>query len=199
MTRARRAAGSFGAMTDERHPHDLYETPFEAVKMLFDNHKFGVGNTIDPSCGRGMIIKHIQKIDPDRPIIGTDLHSYRPVVSRDIIGYGIDFEKATRNQIGNAKHIIMNPPYKAADAHVRKALELVPRGGVVASLMRLNWMAAQKRREFLSVISKIIIVGRIKMLPPDVEDKGYSGTVDFAWFVFDTKHHSTDGTEIVRA
>ena len=94
--------------------------------------------------------------------------------------------------------VVLNPPYKDADKHVRHALMIVPEDGVVCVLLRLTWIAAKKRADLLPYIEKIIIVGRIKMLPPDVKDKGHGGTVDFAWFVFKPFRHSY-GAVIVRA
>jgi hypothetical protein len=96
----------------------------------------------------------------------------------------------------------MNPPYKLADEHVRHAIKLVlPTGGTVCALLRLTWIAALKRRDLLEKLSHMIICGRLKMLPPDVEDRGHSGTVDFAWFVFTSRqrHALTGATRIIRA
>ena len=91
----------------------------------------------------------------------------------------------------------MNPPYNQADDHVRHALTIIPKFGMVCVLLRLTWIAAQKRQDLLKHLWKLIIVGRLKMLPPDVPDEGHGGTVDFAWFVF--VGTTVSATHIVRA
>jgi len=67
----------------------------------------------------------------------------------------------------------------------------------VCVLLRLTWMAAKKRADLLKHLWKIVMVGRLKMLPEGVKDQGHSGTVDFAWFVF--VPHVVGSTTIVRA
>jgi hypothetical protein len=64
-------------------------------------------------------------------------------------------------------------------------------------LLRLNWIAAKKRKDLLLHLERIIITGRMKMLPPGVVDKGHGGSVDYAWFVFVPR--MVEGTIIVRA
>jgi len=206
--RERRAAGSFGAMTEERHPHDLYETPPEAVEMLCANlwrERAEFERVWDPSCGRGAILKALRNqrhivIDE---IYGSDKFRYDDRLE----GVGVDRkiyvtqgpESAFENYtVGPASVIVMNPPYGQADEHVRHAIRLIPRDGIVCALLRWNWITAMKRRDLLPHLTNAIIVGRLKMLPPNVEDKGHSGTVDFAWFVF-CRPLMSDRTRIVRA
>lgn len=187
-------------MTDVRDPHDLYETPANAVRMLVENAwraGTNIGKTWDPSCGRGAIVKAMLEQDRVRcgnptsyhsqEVVGWDLHRYEtlPGINRHHIYYGVDFGSVVDGQVpAGVRTIIMNPPYKLADEHVRHALHLIPDNGMVYALLRWNWITAIKRRDLLPHLSKIIICGRLKMLPPDVEDKGHSGTVDFAWFCF---------------
>jgi hypothetical protein len=205
--RARRAAGSFGLMTDERDPHDLYETPEDAVHMLVRN-LWAPGYELsvwDPSCGRGAILMALMTQDhcPIENIVGTDKHSYTPLDSR--LRHHLIYNRPFEDHLSiiGGDTIIMNPPYSQADEHVRHAIRLVPEnGGRVCALLRWNWITAIKRRDLLKHLHSAIIVGRLKMLPPGVPDKGHSGTVDFAWFVFTS--HTTINTEyalskIVRA
>jgi hypothetical protein len=194
--RARRAVGSFGLMEDERDPHDNYETPPEAVRMLLD-HVALRGRVWDPSCGRGAIVKAL--IDAgvaSHHICATDKYQHTRLPMAASLHFGLDFMEQTA-MLDAAQHIIMNPPYDQADQHVRHALTLVPEGGMVCVLLRLTWMAAQKRQDLLKHLWKIIMVGRLKMLPPDVPDQGHGGTVDFCWFVFAPDVFSC--THIVRA
>ena len=185
----RAVAGSFGAMNNERHPDDLYETPPEAVHMLLDNIEMPRGAVLEPSAGRGAISNMMRSLCYD--VVAYDLNDWG-----DAAEHGVDFllESDTRA----CKNVVMNPPYKDADKHVRHALMIVPEGGVVCVLLRLTWMAAKKRADLLPHIEKIIICGRLKMLPPNAPDAGHSGTVDFAWFIF-RPFRLPLGTVIVRA
>jgi len=192
--RERRAAGQYGLMEDERDPHDSYETPPAAVHQLL-SHVCLRGDIWDPSCGRGNIIKALRDagVALDR-LIATDKYQHTPLEGTAAMVFGLDFLTL---EIGSAENIVMNPPYSQADAHVRHALQIVPKHGMVCVLLRLTWVAAQKREDLLKHLWKIIIVGRLKMLPPDVPDRGHNGAVDFAWFVFANAVFS--GTHIVRA
>jgi hypothetical protein len=198
--RARRAAGSFGLLDFPRDPNDEYETPVEAVERLLRLETF-VGGCWDSSCGRGNILKALCACLPaHEAIVGSDLHeaamasALRETCS---VAFGQDFLAATVMRDG-CRNIVINPPFKACDAHIRHALKLLPDDGKLAALLRLNWIAAQKRADLLSRLRSIIIVGRLKMLPPGIPDLGHSGSVDFAWFVF-SKADNDGGTRIVRA
>lgn len=187
---ARPVAGSFGVMNNERHEADLYETPAAAVEMLLDN-VWVRGAVLEPSAGRGAIANALRA--RGYYVIAYDLHEYPGSTA---VYPGTDFLQEPDTQ--GCKSIVMNPPYKDADKHVRHALKIVPEDGVVCALLRLTWMAAKKRADLLPHIEKIIICGRLKMLPPHAPDAGHSGTVDFAWFVF-RPFRLPLGTVIVRA
>jgi len=184
-------AGSFGAMNNERHRDDLYETPSAAVYMLLDNIEMPRGAWLEPSAGRGAISSMMRSLCYD--VVAYDLHHW---YGSNNVEPGTDFLQESNTR--GCKNIVMNPPYKDADKHVRHALKIVPEDGVVCVLLRLTWIAAKKRADLLPHIEKIIICGRLKMLPPDVVDKGMSPTVDFAWFVF-RPFRLPLGTVIVRA
>lgn len=190
-------------MTDVRDPHDCYETPVDAVRMLVENmwvpgYELSVW---DPSCGRGALMEGLlqQTHCPIENVVGTDKWTYVPLTRRlrTSVNYNHPFESFRSIVGGNI--IMMNPPYKQADEHVRHAIHLIPLGGTVCALLRFTWITAIKRRDLLSHLTNIIICGRLKMLPPDVEDKGHSGTVDFAWFVFSKTHNYNPRTRIIRA
>lgn len=196
---SRVVSGSFGRMDNERHPHDLYETPTKAVDMLVDHLELSSYACLDPSAGRGVIIRRLN--ERGFSAWGFDLHDHgSPATSTTIITTPIDFLMWRPNPAENPtmnRHIVMNPPFKAAEEHVRHALTLVG-DGYVCALLRLTWIAAARRADLLPHLNKIIICGRLKMLPPGVPDRGHSGTVDFAWFVFEPNVRGSV-TSIVRA
>jgi hypothetical protein len=174
-------------MTEERHPHDLYETPAVAVDMLWRHHVLPPGGVWDPSCGRGAILKRIRQLDEHRYLCGSDLHDFDGAAAgwgqMHVIAFGMDF-MAQPEMPKHCRYIVMNPPYKESEYHVRHALSLLESGGRLFALLRFNWIAAQRRANLLPYLRDIVICGRLKMLPPAVPDRGHGGTVDFAWFVF---------------
>jgi len=182
-------------MDNERHPNDNYETSSEAIDKLLSHTKLE-GGAVDPGCGRGNIVLFLSAAGVDA--MGIDKHHYVPVVDRieDKLKFGRDFLE-TDVMFWDYKNIVMNPPFNDSDEHVRHALRLVRSDGKLCVLLRLTWIAAKKRRDLLDHLAKIIICGRLKMLPPDVDDKGHNGAVDFAWFIFEPR--MVEATKIVRA
>jgi hypothetical protein len=160
-----------------RDPNDEYETPVEAVKELLRNETFN-GGCWDSSCGRGNILRGLRNCMPaGEMIVGSNLHRVpmAPTTKKACsVTFGQDFLATTAMPIG-CSNIVINPPFKTCDKHVRHALELLPDGGKLGSLLRLNWLAAQKRADLLTRLRSLIIVGRLKMLPPGVPDLGHSG------------------------
>jgi hypothetical protein len=195
MERTRKAVGQYGLMTDQRDPHDRYETPAQAVEMLLKAvPQLKRVPVLDPSAGRGKLVDALLDGGCEE-VYGAELHRVDAMV--DGIDFGRDFLEATSETVKPARDIVMNPPYNAADAHVRHALSIVPRNGKVCVLLRMTWIAAKKRADLLPLLDSLIMVGRLKMLPPNVPDRGFGGAVDFAWFVF--RPGGVLSTRIVRA
>jgi len=182
--RVRRAAGSFGLMDRPRDPHDEYETPQMAVDMLLAHESFA-GGIWDSSCGRGKLIRALRHHYGDSKVLtGSDLYPY-PYEQDEVLMFGFDFLRETR-MMRQSQNIVINPPFKESEAHIRHGLALLPDRGKLAALLRFTWITAQRRADLLAFIRKVIICGRLKMLPPGVPDQGHGGTVDFAWFIFDS-------------
>jgi hypothetical protein len=186
-------------MNNERDPNDNYQTPDSAVHQLL-SHASVNGGVWDPSCGRGAIVQALLNGGVHHSsIMAHDKYEYTPLDDSRLDGllnFGLDLLDAPRMPDG-VKNIVMNPPYSEADRHVRHCLHILHHEGALCVLLRLTWIAAQKRADLLKHLLKIIMVGRLKMLPPDVPDKGHNGTVDFAWFVF--VPYVVESTRIVRA
>lgn len=202
-------AGSFGRMDRKRDPNDLYETPIEAVEMLFTHHEFEIGSTfVDPSCGRGNLLMGVMQYGPDCRVYGFDKFPQRlskgrrEALGKSFIDKRVDFLRVDTGALRKPDYLIFNPPYRDSDAHVRHAMTLMmaSRDLTVAACVMLpwNWITAKRRKDLLQFLSKIIICGRCKMLPPGVEDKGFGGMRDFAWFIFEPRT-TNGGVSIIRA
>lgn len=155
---------------------DFYETPAVAVEALLAVEDF-VGAIWEPACGAGAIAEVLSEYG--REVIATDL------VDR---GYGtsrVDFLMESRLL---APNVITNPPYKLADEFARHAVELG--ADKVALLLRLVWLAGQRRRLILSCLARVwVFSGRL----PRMHRVGWEGarsessTIDFAWFVWERR------------
>ena len=170
-------AGQYGRMDHPRHAADLYETSPEAVEMLL-RHAPLQGPLLEPSAGRGAIVRELRR--RGLQVRAFDLYDHRaePALALET---GVDFLSMTSTS--GCWSIVMNPPFKDAEAHVRHALQLLPDGGTLAVLLRMTWIAAKGRAALLKHCHTAIIAGRLKMLPPGTLDRGHSGTPDFAWII----------------
>jgi hypothetical protein len=184
-------AGQYGRMDQPRHAADLYETPLEAVEMLL-RHVLLQGPVLEPSAGRGAIVVALRR--QGLQVRASDRYDHAPEPTLGI-GIGVDFLSTT--SMSGCRSIVMNPPFKAAEAHVRHALQLLPDGGTLAALLRMNWIAAKARADLLKQCHATIIAGRLKMLPPGAVDRGQGATTDFSWFVFGRQ--IVGGTRVIRA
>lgn len=183
-------AGQYGRMDHPRHAADLYETPPAAVEMLL-RHVPLKGPVLEPSAGRGAIVRELRR--HGLPVQAADLHDHQAEAGLEI-ETGIDFLSMT--SMSGCRSIVMNPPFKDAEAHVRHALQLLPDHGTLAVLLRMTWIAAKARAVLLKHCHTIIIAGRLKMLPPGAQDRGHGGTTDFAWFIMNPEIASA--THVVR-
>mgnify|MGYP006267064197 CR=1 FL=1 len=185
------APGQYGRMDAPRHPVDLYETDPSAVEMLL-RHVPLKGPILEPSAGRGAIVRVLRA--QGHTVLASDLydHGAAPALG---IKTGVDF--LSMRPSDRHHDIVMNPPFKDADRHVRHALGLLPEGGKLAVLLRMAWMAAKRRADLLARLERQVICGRLRMPPADTIDKGVGGMVDFAWLVFGKT--AVDDPLIVRA
>jgi hypothetical protein len=184
-------AGQYGRMDHPRHAADLYETSPEAVEILL-RHEPLQGPVLEPSAGRGAIVSALRRNGLQVRAFDLYDHGADPKLE---IETGADFLSMT--SMSDCRSIVMNPPFKDAEAHVRHALQLLADDGTLAVLLRMTWMAAKGRADLLGHCHAEIIAGRLRMLPPDALDRGLSGTTDFSWFIM-SREAVVNGTRRVR-
>jgi len=145
---------------------------------------------LEPSAGRGAIVRQLRQ--HGLQVRSYDLydHGAEPNLG---IETGVDFLSMT--SMSGCRSIVMNPPFRDSEAHVRHALRLAA-GRTLAVLLRMTWIAAKGRADLLKHCHTAIIAGRLKMLPPGAQDRGHGGTTDFAWFIM--RREIVDGTRLLR-
>ena len=153
---------------------DYYATPPVAVEALLRVEAFG-GPVWEPACGDGAISKVLLAHGIDT--FSTDL------MDCGFGAAGIDFLLCN----GAAANIVTNPPYNKGEAFARHAVTLAT--GKVCFLMRLAWLAGQRRHKMFVAqpLARIwVFSGRLpRMHRHDYEGPKTTSTIDFAWFVWD--------------
>lgn len=176
--------------SEDFHERDVRFTPHWVTEAILP-HVPVWSNVLDPCCGNGSILQ----VCKDQGF-GTD----------DMTGIDIDSNlcRDTTYQVGcgticanildvnlsldyNGKFagalIITNPPFSIADELIMG--RLVPfiedEGGILVCLLRLAWVASQKRAEFHRRTRADIYV-----LPrrPSFTGDGKTDSADYAWFVW---------------
>ena len=133
-----------------RAAHDFYPTPEPlALKCCEALKESGLALyrpslILEPSCGSGPFVRSARTMWPRAEARAFDI---RPDAAEF---FGPEFE--CRNSLSDwgcrPDVVLGNPPFDAAEAHIRCALEQVARGGVVAFLLRLGFMASEERIPF---------------------------------------------------
>lgn len=160
---------------ENRHKDDFYKTDPRATQALCRVEQFE-GIIHDPCCGDGAIAAEL--VDAGYEVTAHDL------VDR---GYGaprVDFlmERLRHD------NIVMNPPFKLAQAFIDHALGLADRKMV--SLARLGFLEGRARKGWFesTPLARVwVFSGRITMHRGG-HDTMRGSMIAFAWFVWDHGH-----------
>lgn len=173
MTAAIGSRGLGAARGFAREEHDFYPTDPALTRALLHVEGF-IGGVWEPACGDGAMSRVISA--RGHSTVSTDL------VRRGFGRGGVDFLRTRKLR---APNVVTNPPFKHWQAFAEHALHL--KANKVVLLGRLLLLEGWERSAFFrrTELSRVWVVGRAKMLPPGAEDKGHSGMICFAWFVWD--------------
>jgi hypothetical protein len=162
----------------QRRPQDYYRTPRWAVEALL-NELWGVtGPVLDPGCGDGAILETLRdhghtdligvEVDPARATLAA------PFCDRLVVGDFLSLDLAGL-KVGT---VIGNPPYCDAEAFVRHALYLTAPGGSVHMLLRLAFLAGQRRAR--GGLWESLDAVRVLSRRPKFLERG-TDSADYAW------------------
>lgn len=180
----------------ERIERDAYMTPTWATDVLTREiaTRLRPGAILwEPAAGTGQMVRALEAAGYD--VVPSDIHA--PVDEGDLFG-------ANRMLVGDFidefqlflpfgfDGIVTNPPYKHAEAFVRRALALTrPTGGLVAMLIGAKFDWGKTRADIFSDCPawglKIVLTDRIVWFDPRPGDSGPSE--DHAWYVWDWRGH----------
>lgn len=154
-----------------RRLNDFYETPitvsYPLIKEILPFLKTP-GYALDVGSGHGALTKEINR------------QSTIPVKSIEKYPKGIDFLTLEISQILPI-FIISNPPYSQAQEFVSRMLLWKNDSNIIAILLRINFLGAQKRHNWWKSVPPFKL--RILSTRPSFT---YSGTdsTEYAWYVW---------------
>lgn len=126
---------------DERvRVHDGFHTPKIAVTTLLE--KEDIADYVWDCCaGFFRIVKPLRKVGIK--VITSDIVDWHGKI--DIIKDFLHFSKPPKVLRDKTFDIVINPPYKDADLFVEHALKLLPVGGRLYVLLRIQFLEGNKR------------------------------------------------------
>lgn len=162
---------AIGGYSDRREVNDFYATPEWATEALFRVEKFD-GNILEPAAGDDDMVRVIEK--------------YAPCISKELTR-GDDFMLES----GTYDNVVTNPPFKIAQEFVNKSKKVSRKK--IAMFLKLSFLEGVSRQEMLKEtnfpLARVHVFSkRVTLWGRGKERKGTSGTIAFAWFVWDRDH-----------
>lgn len=167
---------------------DDFPTPCWATRALLRHPRYSdaiIGSDIvEPACGRGYMVKPIREfVDHGCVVVTSDICKY-PQVFGDHEPRVADFLDETF-QLPIYAWVITNPPFKAAEAFARRALNA---GLCLALFVRTNWIngVAARYRLFQEYPpSAIMFFSQRVGLREGACDPNVSTATDYCWVAWD--------------
>lgn len=156
---------------------DFYQTPTWAIEKLLEKEKF-VGEILEPCSGAGAISKVLELNGYN--VISQDLREDDGVYGgkgKDIFNIDTDY---------HIDNIVTNPPFCVAQEFIEKSLHIA--NNKVVMLLKLSFLEGAKRFDFFqnTPLKKIyVFCKRVTMYPEGTEKPKNSGTIAYAWFVWE--------------
>lgn len=131
-----------------RETLDRYYTPDDLARACVRVIPREFRLIIEPSVGGGAFARACRERVYKPHIIGVDLDPGAAgfSVCDDIhVCDWLDVDPFTVHKSTRDRLVIGNPPYSSAEQHIVHALEVAGRGGMVATVLRLNFLAGKAR------------------------------------------------------
>lgn len=167
---------------------DDFPTPCWATRALLRHPRYSDAirnsDVVEPACGRGYMAKPIREyLRFGRTLWKSDIAEY-PQVFNDDKPRVADFLDETI-KLPSYAWVITNPPFKAAEAFARRALDA---GLCLALFVRTNWIngVAARYRLFQEYPpTAIMFFSQRVPLREGVCDPTFSTATDYCWVVWD--------------
>ena len=132
-----------------RDPDDYYATTPALAKLICETVKrdFALAHPrriLEPSCGAGTFLGAIRSTWPDAQVHGIELHRDLAAYARSA-GHQVDLADTLRAELSEYDLVIGNPPFRHAGTFIPLLLKHLRPGGVLAFILRLNFLSTQER------------------------------------------------------
>jgi len=173
----------------KRVENDCYQTPGWAIRSILE--RLGPSTlALDPACGDGYILTELVNTGLHKQVVGFDIDPERAEQTTGFGGHMCVVRDALAasgwNEFGVPDLVVMNPPYALALEFVQRAInEVYQINGTVAALLRLNWLASKRRKEFhINHPSDVYVLSRRPSFTGGTHGKGATDATEYAWFVW---------------
>lgn len=138
-----------------RSQDDFYETPpalaelmtREVIHLYSDLYDGPPVNVLDAGCGSGNFMDAVRGCSPSSVAEGIEINPALAEIAK-ANGHTVRVGDYLKDDLPNWSLILGNPPYVMADQFFKRSWELAaPQYGMVAFLLRLNYLGGQKRFE----------------------------------------------------
>ena len=173
-------------MAAKRSPYDFYPTPESAFEALYNADRLNwcfMHKILEPCAGDGNLVRFIKAREPQKYVWANELDKeHQPQLETsgaNHYSYNDFLTMPASPEYYNM--IITNPPFSLAQPILEKVLdEWCPERAVM--LLRLNFLASQRRKEFWQkhLPSCIYVLSK----RPSFTGSG-TDSQDYAWFVWD--------------
>jgi hypothetical protein len=130
-----------------RNPHDFYPTPYPLARQMIEQYapyQVPPSFVLDMGAGSGVFGDAARAAYPSAYITGVDIRPLSRPRSYDYwLTGGYDFLLNDESEVFDL--VIGNPPYRYAEAFVRRGLSLLTHGGTMVLLLRLAFLEGQER------------------------------------------------------
>lgn len=174
----------------DRIPADLYQTPAWVIDALAEHVNLSGLSVWEPACGRCQMVDALQAAGAH--VTGTDIHDYMMDGQVDVF----DFLAPPTEELPlfHFDSIITNPPYgpggRTGVAFIKKGLQRLPPGGLMAMLLPVDFDSAKTRAPLFGscadFAAKIVLRRRIAWFEPQPGQAGPSA--NHAWFIWVRSH-----------
>jgi methylase of polypeptide subunit release factors len=143
-----------GEKRNLKKEYQFFETPEALARQLVELagiNFFGLGNILEPSAGRGAIVKEIQKLRPLSLVHGYEIQDINRKFLKAIPDFVLfnepDFLKSAPK--GKYDRIIANPPFsKNQDIdHIRHMYGHLSGDGILVSVASNHWRECNNKKE----------------------------------------------------
>jgi hypothetical protein len=169
----------------ERRENDHYVTPAWSICRFLEKYRPPIYPDahfiLDPCAARGELIEVAKPFFPHAQWAGCEIdrrfEDDLRAVTRNAVVMGDFLQSLPVLRTCHFDFVLTNPPYHLAEEFIRGALQVAP---VASMLLRINFLASQRRRRFLAETKPGIFV-----LPNRPSFTGDGGDMtEYAWFVF---------------